>query len=217
MLKASPLEIGTQRRAKALELLAQYSYVSGDQLTRAVWRGQDRLARRRLLQGTQEGVWRRLPHPIDRRGSYIYTTGARRTSHSQQVLHCLAKVELHVDMTARGASVRPELPWGTGCVPDQTVIWRGVAWAVEHHLSGQFEHMPDYRRCFTEAAYEEAPWWQEGLRPALLIIPASDLVSHVRRVVKATSLPGVPVNVVELADVTRNPGLWLQVDGGVGR
>lgn len=211
MATCSPHEIGRRRRARALELLAAYGYLTGDQLARAVWGGRDRLARRHLLRGVQEGIWRRLPHPLDRSGCYIYTLGRRSTMHSQQVLHCLAKAELHVSLMIRGATVLPESPWGRDCVPDQTVIWRGTVWAVEHHLSGQFTHLMDYRRCLEEASYEDTDWWQEGLQIGLLILPSHDLGDHVRRAIQRTPLRGTTIRVVELAAVVRNPALWLQI------
>ena len=65
-------------------------------------------------------------------------------------------------------------------VPDQTVLWKDRVWAVEHHLSGPFQHAGDYQRLIEEEGYTLCGWWRPELRIGLLGVTGPEAVEHVR-------------------------------------
>jgi hypothetical protein len=145
----------------------------------------------------------------------VYTAGSRRaTAHSQKVLHALAEVDLHVAITRQlgryGARVIPELPWGPGVVPDQTVLWKDRVWAVEHHLTGAFQHAGDYRRLIEEEAYTLCGWWRPGLTLGLLVVTHPAAVEHVRGQLLRAGTAGLSWRVVLSDSILRDPGTWLK-------
>lgn len=209
-------EKGRRRQQALFDFLARYPMATTDQLARVIWAGNQRLARSHLLRFTREEQLRRLPHPLFRNGSYVYTAGSRRgTTHSQKVLHHLAAVDFHLamsrDLARHGARTISEMQWGSRLVPDQTVIWREKAWAVEHHLSGQFGHAGDYQRFMEEEQYTLCHWWKEGMRLGLLVITGgAGAVDHVVAQLQRQSPPGLTWRVGSRESVLRDPGRWLK-------
>lgn len=208
-------EVGRRRQQALFAFLDRYPMATTDQLAALIWGGDGRLARHHLLRFTREGQLRRLPHPVFRNGAYVYTAGSRRaTSHSQKVLHHLMEVEFHLAVTRQlgryGARVIPELPWGPGVVPDQTVLWKDRVWAVEHHLTGAFQHAGDYQRLGEEEGYTLCGWWKPELRPGLLVVTGPAAVEHVRGQLIRAGLEWLPWKVVLGESVLRDPGAWLK-------
>ncbi|HWI50755.1 MAG TPA: hypothetical protein VNT01_01270 [Symbiobacteriaceae bacterium] len=185
-----------------------------DQLASLVWVGNGRLARHHLLRFVRDGRLRRLPHPLFRNGSYVYTMTDRATAHSQKVLHHLAAVDFHIAVTRHlgryGARIVPELPWGPGVVPDQTVMWKEAVWAVEHHLSGDFRHAGDYRQFAEEERFEACHWWRPGLRLGLLVIATANDVDHIRTQLRRHDPPGLTWRIVLRDAALRDPGAYLK-------
>lgn len=162
----------------------------------------------------RDGQLRRVPHPLYRNGAYVYTRSERSTSHSQKVLHHLAAMDFHLSVIRHlaryGARVIPEMPWGPGLIPDQTVLWKETAWAVEHHLSGQFSHAGDYRRFMEEEQFELSNWWRPGLRTGLLVVTTPTALEAVRTRLHQGDPPGLAWRVCTRESALRDPGSWLK-------
>jgi len=208
------VEKGRRRQQALFDLLSQYQAATTDQLASILWAGDQRLARGHLLRYVREGQLRRFPHPIYRHGPYVYTRSDRRTAHSQKVLHHLAAMDLHVaairQLGRLGARIIPEMPWGPGLIPDQTILWKDAVWAVEHHLSGEFGHGADYRRFMEEEQYETCHWWRHGIRLGLLVVTHSMHVEHTKSRLKRYNPPGLTWRVAVRENVLRDPGPYLK-------
>lgn len=207
---------GRARHEALFAFLARYQMATTDQLAALIWAGDTRLARHHLLNFVREGRLRRLPHPLYRNGSYVYTLTARATAYSQKVLHHLATVDFHVAVTRQlgrhGARVIPELPWAQGLIPDQTVFWKDGVWAVEHHLTGPFRHGGDYRQFMEEDAYELCSWWRPGHRIGLLVVVDTPVVDHVKGQLKQREPPGLAWRIVMKDAILRDPKAVLALD-----
>lgn len=208
-------EKGRGRQRALFEFLSQYPMATTDQLAELLWSGDARLARHHLLRFTRAGQLRRLPHPLFRNGAYVYTATSRRaTAHSQKVLHHLMEVEFHLAVTRQlaryGARVIPELPWGPGVVPDQTVFWKDRVWAIEHHLTGAFQHAGDYQRLVEEEGYTLCGWWRPGLKMTLLVVTGPASAEHVRGQLLRADLEGLTWKVILCESILRDPGAWLK-------
>lgn len=205
---------GRARHEALFSFLARYPMATTDQLAALIWAGDARLARHHLLRFVRDGQLRRLPHPLYRNGSYVYTLTTRSTTHSQKVLHSLAEVDFHVAITRQlgryGARIVPELPWAPGLIPDQTVFWRDAVWAVEHHMTGPFQHAGDYQRFMEEEAVELCSWWRPGLRVGLIVVVGPTSTEHVRGQLKQREPPGLAWKIVLREGVLRDPGAYLR-------
>lgn len=206
---------GRRRQQALFDLLGMYQAATTHQLATLVWGGNERLAREHLLAYTRAGQLRRLPHPVYRNGAYVYTRRQSATSHTQKILHHLAALDLHIAVARHlgryGARTVAEMAWGPGLQPDQTIIGRDSVWAVEHHLSGQFSHAPDYRRFWEEESYALCHWWREGIRIGLLVITGSaGAADHVVAQLKRNNPPGLTWRVATRESVLRDPVPWLK-------
>lgn len=215
----TPTQRGRTRQTLLLEFLGMYQAATTDQIAAHVYGGQARLARRHLLRMTQDGLLQRLPHPVWRKGPYVYTTGGRKTAHSQKVLHHLAAVDFHIAVIRQlgkdGARVIPELPWAPGSIPDQTVLWRQWSWAIEHHRTGGFLHGADYKQLMEEEQYQYASWWRPGMLIGLLVIvetPAA--AAHVREQQARHNPPGLRWLVALREHALRDPRTLLTMREG---
>lgn len=198
-----------------MNFLARYPLATTNQLAALIWGGDHRLARYHLLRLARQGLLRRLPHPLQRNGSYVYMAqGSRSTLHTQKVLHHLAAVDFHVTVSRQlgrhGARVIPEIPWAPGLIPDQTVLWKETACAVEHHLTGRFRHAADYQRFVEDQAYELCHWWRPGMRLGLLVVVHPTEVEHVRSQLRQHQLPGLAWRIVLREGALRDPGAALR-------
>jgi hypothetical protein len=218
-------EKGRRRIEAILAILDRYPMATTDQLAQLVFAGDCRLARRHLLKlATEEpgrpAILDRVPHPIHRGGSFVWMLkkrGGRRTAHSQKVLHHLQAVAFHIAAARalghKGARVVPELPWGTGVQPDQTLTIPGnppTVWAIEHHLGGTFAHGPDYQGFLAEEEFELAPWWKPGIRIGLLVVTESNMVEPIRARLGALQLGGITWRVGAKDQVLRDPVPYLK-------
>jgi hypothetical protein len=211
-------EKGRRRQQALFDLLGQYQAATTDQLADLLWGGDQRLARGHLLRFVRDGRLRRYPHPLYRHGPYVYTRSDRKSGHSQKILHHLMAMDFHLAVTHHlgkfGARVIPELPWGPGSVPDQTVLWKETVWAVEHHLTGEFRHGPDYRRFMEEEQFETCHWWREGIRIGLLVVTQAGHLEHVKGLLRRNAPPGLTVRVALRENVLRDPGPYLKLQAG---
>lgn len=185
------------------------------QLAALIWNGDEQLARQHLLRFTREGLLRRYPHPLYRNGPYVYTNAIERaTVYSQKVLHHLQEVDFHVAVTRQlgrhGARIIPELPWGEGLIPDQTVLYRDAVWAIEHHLSGPFTHAADYQRFMEGEEYTACHWWRPEMRMGLLVITPQSSMDHVVQRLRPRSFEGLVWRVASRQNALRDPGGLLK-------
>lgn len=206
---------GRRRQQALFELLGMYQAATTHHLAALVWGGNERLARQHLLAYTRAGQLHRHPHPIYRHGAYVYTRRRMKTSHSQKILHHLSEMDLHLAVAKHlgryGARTVAEMAWGPGLQPDQTVFWRNFVWAVEHHMSGQFVHGPDYRRFMEEEEYAACSWWRQGVRMGLLVITGSaGAQEHVRSQLQRCDLAGMVWRVAHRESVLADPGAWIK-------
>lgn len=211
-------EKGRRRQQALFDFLAQYSAATTDQLAGLLWAGDQRLARGHLLRFFKDGQLRRFPHPLYRHGPYVYTRSDRQSGFSQKILHHLVAVDFHLavirHLGKHGARVIPELPWGSGSIPDQTVLWKDSVWAVEHHLSGEFRHGPDYRRFMEEEEFETCHWWRKGVCLGLLVLTQASNLEHVRGSLRRYQPPGLTVRVALRENFLRDPGPYLKLQIG---
>lgn len=211
-------EKGRRRQQALFDLLGQYHGATTDQLAALLWNGDQRLARAHLLRFVREGQLRRFPHPVLRHGPYVYTRSDRNSGHSQKILHHLAAMEFHLAIIRHlarfGARVIPELPWGPGLVPDQTVLWRETVWAVEHHLSGEFRHVADYQRFMQEEQYETCHWWRPETRLGLLVVTQVVHLEHVKGHFSKGNPEGLTWRVALRENILKDPGPYLKLQGG---
>jgi hypothetical protein len=209
----TPTAKGRARQRGLFDFLSQYHAATTDQLARLLWRGDRRLAGRHLLRFVRDGRLRRLPHPTERHGPFVYLLRDR-SAHSPKIAHHLAEVDFHLavmeQMAHVGARVIPELPWGPGSIPDQTVILRDGVWAVEHHLTGQFAHASDYRRFLEEEQYQTCEWWRPGIRIGLLVVTSLRFVDQVRFQLKLHDPPGLTWHVGTRENVLDDVRAWLK-------
>lgn len=210
-------EIGRRRLQALFDLLGMYQAATTNQLAELFWGGDQRRARRYLLRFLQEKPPKlhRLPHPLHRNGPYVYTLTHRSSVHSQKVVHHLALMDFHLavvrHLAHQGARTVPELPWGAGLVPDQTIFWRDTVWAVEHHMSGQFSHTDDYRRFMEEEAYRLCHWWRPALRVGLaVLVSGSGSLEHVRGHLKRHNPPGLTWRVATRETALSSPEALLR-------
>jgi hypothetical protein len=207
---------GRARHEALFNFLLRYPMATTTQLAELIWAGDQQLARQHLLRFTRDGLVRRVPHPLYRNGAYVYSARTeRRTAHSQKVLHHLQAVDLHIAVTRQlgryGARVIPELPWGEGLIPDQTVLWRESAWAIEHHLTGSFAHASDYLRFIEEEEFRGCHWWREGMKVGLVVITAPAMADHVTQRIRSRLAHHVAWRVASLGTAIRDPGGLLKM------
>lgn len=208
-----------------VEFLDLYHAATTDQLATLFWGGRRRLAQYHLRRMVEAGLLIRHPHPLDRRGPYVYRLAGRVPG--QKTAHQLAAVDFYLalrrDLARHGARSVPELAWSDQVRPDQTVWWRQATWAVEHHLTGKFEHARDYARFMEVGDYLACHWWRRDLEPeqqliGLLVITEPQYLEHVRRQLarwlpkQVTTRPGEPVFVWRVgtrANVLQQLTNWL--------
>lgn len=210
---------------RVIEFLDLYHAATTDQLAALFWGGRRRLAQYHLRRMVEDGRLSRHPHPVDRRGPYVYRLAGR--APGQKTLHQLAAVDLYLalrrDLAHQGARTVPELAWSDQVRPDQTIWWRQVTWAVEHHLTGQFGHARDYARFFERGDYLACHWWRRDVAPeeqvlGLLVVTEPQYLDRVRRQLTrwlpqpGALRPGEPLCVWRVgtrANVLAQPASWL--------
>lgn len=208
-----------------VEFLDLYHAATTDQLATLFWGGRRRLAQYHLRRLVESGRLTRHPHPLDRRGPYVYRLAGR--APGQKTAHQLAAVDFYLalrrDLARQGARSVPELAWSDQVRPDQTVWWRQATWAVEHHLSGRFEHARDYAQFLERGDYLACHWWRRDLNPeaqliGLLVVTEPQYLDRVRQQLTrwlpkpGAMRPGEPLFVWRVgtrANVLAQPASWL--------